>query len=341
MTLSARPALRLQGVGKRFGCVRAVEGLDLDVASGEIVSLIGPSGCGKTTTLRLVAGLERPDAGVVEIDGTDATRLSPERRRVGFVFQDYALFPHLDVAGNVGYGLHRWPRAERARRVEEVLSLVGLDSLAGRLPGELSGGQQQRVALARALAPRPALLLLDEPFSNLDPQLRRQVRHEVLDIVRSSGAAALWITHDHDEGLIVSDRVAVMDAGRVRQMGSPADIWRRPADAWVAGFIGHGDLIAGRVEGGRVRTPLGEVEADGLPEGAAAHVLVRPDDVDLDPDGWPGTVVRRHFSGADNVYCVQLGDGSRLHCRQPAEVEIGRGTPVRVRLATTSLPLYP
>ncbi len=332
--------LRLRRVSKAFGSVRAVAELDLEIAPGEVLALVGPSGCGKTTTLRLVAGLERPDAGVIEIGGRDATPAPPEDREVGFVFQDYALFPHLDVAANIAFGLHRLPRSERHGRVREVLAMVGLESKAGHGPAQLSGGQQQRVALARALAPRPRLLLLDEPFSNLDPQLRRRVRHEVLAIVRSSGAAALWVTHDHDEGLAVADRVAVMDAGEIRQVGTPFEIWRHPIDAWVAGFIGCGDLLPGRVEAGRVRTTLGEVEAFDLPEGRPAQVLVHPEDVAIDSSGAPGVVVRRHFSGTDNVYCIQLENGSTLHCRQPSDVEMANGTRVGVALKSRSLAVF-
>jgi len=340
MASETMPALRLRGVRKSFGEVRAVEGVDLDIGSGEIVGLVGPSGSGKSTLLRLVAGLSEPDAGTVEISGRDCSRIAPENRGVGFVFQDCALFPHLDVARNIGFGLVKVPRSERAKRVNEVLELVGLQGMANRLPHQLSGGQSQRVALARALAPRPSLLLLDEPFSNLDPQLRRQVRHEVLGVLRACEAAALWVTHDHDEGLIVSDRVAVMDKGVIRQVGTPAEIWRRPADAWVAGFIGHGDLVSGQVKAGMVHTELGPVPAANLDEGTSALVLVRAHDVELDDDGTPGIVVRRHFSGNDNVYCVQLHGGRLVHMHQPADVELVRGQEVNVRIASERLPVF-
>jgi len=301
---------------------------------------MGPSGCGKTTTLRLIAGLEYGDSGSIEVAGVNCTALPTERRGVGLVFQDYALFPHLTVAGNIGFGLPRRPKNVRTARVEEMLELVGLQGLGERLPSELSGGQQQRVALARAIAVEPALLLLDEPLSNLDPQLRRQVRHEMLSIVRSSGAAAVWVTHDHDEGLIVADKVVVMKDGLVRQSGTPSEIWRQPADAWVASFIGHGDLIPGEVRNDRVVTALGNVMAGGLPEGSAVQVLVRPADVAIDPGGHPGTVVRRHFSGNDNIYCVQLTAGRLLHCWQPGNTEIPRGTEVRLRLSSDSLAVF-
>lgn len=333
-------ALLAEGLRKSFGTVVAVDGVDLEIGPGQIVALVGPSGSGKSTILRMIAGLTEPDEGTIEIGGKECSRVPPEARGVGFVFQDCALFPHLNVAGNVGFGLAGLPRSERAKRVEEVLQMVGLDDLAGRLPHQLSGGQAQRVALARALAPRPSLLLLDEPFSNLDPQLRRRVRHEVLSVLRASGSAALWVTHDHEEGLIVADRVTVMDKGVVRQCGTPAEIWRSPADAWVAGFIGHGDLVPGRVEQGVVRTELGDVPAEELAEGSAALVLVRAHDIALSAEGAPGVIVRRHFSGNDNVYCVQLRDGRLVHLRQPAEVELRRGQDVAVRIASDRLSVY-
>ena len=332
--------MRLRGASKSYGTTPAVVDLDLDVAGGEIVSLIGPSGCGKTTTLRLVAGLERLDRGTVEIDGVDCSHLSPNRRRVGFVFQDFALFPHLTVGENTSFGLKSLPLCRRIDRVREVLDLVGLGDMMARMPNELSGGQQQRAALARALAPSPSLLLLDEPLSNLDPQLRRQVRHEILSIVRASGAAALWVTHDHDEGLIVSDKVVVMHSGRTRQSGTPSEVWRNPGDAWVAAFMGRGDLLPGTVAGGVLRTALGNVQAAELEEGALGEVLVRPEDVMLDDRGQPGVVVRRHFRGSDNIYCVQLEAGGLLHLLQPADVEIARGEAVSVSLASEELPVF-
>ncbi|MGH2768781.1 MAG: ABC transporter ATP-binding protein [Candidatus Methylomirabilales bacterium] len=339
--MSRSPALRLRHVTKSFDGISAVTGLDLEVSSGEILSLVGPSGCGKTTTLRLVAGLEKADSGTVEIGGRECSAVPPEERGVGFVFQDYALFPHLDVARNVAFGLRHLPREARQGRVLEILELVGLSPLAHRLPHELSGGQAQRAALARAVAPRPSLLLLDEPFSNLDAQLRRRVRHDVLAIIRDSGAAAVWVTHDQDEGLIVSDRIAVMDSGRLRQTGTPAEIWRTPADAWIAAFMGRGDLLTGRVRQGLVRTALGDVQAGGQPEGVLAEILLRPEDVVLAEGGWPGKVVRRHFRGSDNVYCVQLQDGELIHSLQSPEVELPIGSSIGVRIASSHLPVFP
>ena len=230
--------VRLSGVSRSYGPVRAVKDLGLAVTRGEILALLGPSGCGKTTTLRLIAGFEPPDSGTVEVGGRTVagpgTNVPPEKRRVGMVFQDYALFPHLSVEQNVSYGLPNWKKG----RVEEVLALTHLVGLGGRMPHELSGGQQQRVALARALAPEPAVVLLDEPFSNLDASLRIRVRSEMREILRDAGATAVFVTHDQEEAFAVADRVVIIDRGKVQQVGSPDAILRAPANAFVADFIG-------------------------------------------------------------------------------------------------------
>jgi len=244
--------LRIRGGSKTYGEIQAVRDLDLEVAPGEIVSLVGPSGCGKTTTLRLIAGLEKLDSGAVELGGRIGRQGRPSG--IGLVVQDGALFPHLDVAGNAGFGLHRLPKPEREGRIREILDLTGLAGMAARKPHELSGGEQQRVALARALAPMPALLLLDEPLSHLDPHLAGRLGDEILEIIRSSGAAAVWVTHNQQEGLSIADRVAVMEGGRIHQVGLPAELWRCPVDAWVAEFLGCGDLIGGQVQK-RLRSP--------------------------------------------------------------------------------------
>ncbi|HYN88168.1 MAG TPA: ABC transporter ATP-binding protein, partial [Ardenticatenaceae bacterium] len=238
-------AVECTGLAKSFGDVRAVDNLSLAVRPGEVVAVLGPSGCGKTTALRLIAGFERPDAGEVRIGervvaGRD-TCLPPERRRVGLVFQNYALFPHMSVAENVAYGVRRGQ--DRAARVREILSRVELDGLDARLPHELSGGQQQRVALARALAPQPEVLLMDEPFSNLDAGLRAQVRKEVREILRVTNTAVLFVTHDQEEALLMGDRVAILHAGAVEQVGAPADVFHTPATRFVAGFLGVADFI--------------------------------------------------------------------------------------------------
>jgi iron(III) transport system ATP-binding protein len=320
-------AIICSGVRKSFGDVAAVAGVDLVVPAGSLTAVLGPSGCGKTTLLRLVAGFERPEAGSIAIGGRTvaeagargATFVSPEHRRVGMVFQDYALFPHLDVAGNVGYALGRRPDAER---VAEVLELVGLGGLGARRPHELSGGQQQRVALARALASRPEVVLLDEPFSNLDAVLRQQVRGELRRILADSGVSGLLVTHDQEEALSLADRVAIMRAGVVEQTGSPEAVYLDPANRWVAGFLGAVDVLPGTADGdGRVETELGAVPDGGRHRGAV-EVLIRPEALGLGSraeagaDALPVRVVEREYYGHDQLLVVELeGSGRRLRWR--------------------------
>ena len=258
--------LLLDGVSKRFSPTDppAVDGLSLRVAEGEILALLGPSGCGKTTTLRLIAGLENPDAGTITLRGQvvagPGRAVPAEERGIGIVFQDYALFPHLTVADNVAFGL---PRAARRSRVEPVLDLVGLGGFGPRYPHELSGGQQQRVALARALAPAPALMLLDEPFSNLDADLRAQMRDEVERILRTSGTTAVFVTHDQEEAFTLADRVGVLQAGRMEQLAPPQELYHRPATRFVAAFVGAADFLPGLVTAQGIVTEVGDVRQRG------------------------------------------------------------------------------
>ncbi|MCP2165645.1 ABC transporter ATP-binding protein [Goodfellowiella coeruleoviolacea] len=263
-------SLELRGVSVRYGSVTAVSEVDLSVTDGEVVALLGPSGCGKSTLLRAVAGLERPAGGRVDWDGVDLAGVPVHRRGFGLVFQDGQLFPHRDVAGNVAFGLRmrREPAADRARRVGELLELVGLAGYERRRVTELSGGEQQRVALARALAPRPRLLLLDEPLSALDRALREQLAVDLARLLRETSTTALVVTHDHDEAFTLADRVAVMQRGRIRQVGPPERVWRRPADADVAAFLGCAALLPARVRAGVADSALGAVEVGaGVPDG--------------------------------------------------------------------------
>ncbi len=317
-------AITCTGVEKRYGDVEAVRGVDLELGRGKIVALLGPSGCGKTTMLRLIAGFERADRGEIVVSGRVVTRtatrthVAPEARRVGMVFQDYALFPHLDVAGNVGYALGRRP--DRAR-VAEVLELVGLTGLGHRRPHELSGGQQQRVALARALAPSPSVVLLDEPFSNLDAALRAEVRGEVRRLLRAAGVSALLVTHDQDEALSLSDEVAVMHDGRIEQVGTPEAVYASPATRWVASFLGEVDVLAGTARDGAVHTSIADLPAP--PElSGDVDVLVRPESVNLEALGAPrdardAVVVEREYFGHDQLVVLELEGGLRVRSRRP------------------------
>jgi iron(III) transport system ATP-binding protein len=332
--------IRLDGVSKRFGATTAVDGASLCVERGEVVALLGPSGCGKTTLLRLVAGFERPDAGVVEVAGRTVaagrTWVVPEERRVGMVFQDYALFPHLTVAENVGFGL---PRRQRPTRVPELLAIVGLDGLGHRYPHELSGGQQQRVALARALAPAPDLVLLDEPWSNVDPSLRESLRSEVTEIIRPLGVTVVLVTHDREEAFSLADRIALMRDGVIVQEGTSEELYFAPASRWAAEFVGAGNVLSGRVVDGRVETTIGAFPANGASAAHAAKVLVRPELLELQPDpAGAGQVVGREFRGHDVFYRVLL-DGVELVSHRPSTEVVPLGARVSIRLHDGRVPV--
>ena len=331
--------IRLEDVTKRFGDVSAVDGVSLCVDRGEVVALLGPSGCGKTTLLRLVAGFERPDAGTVEtgerLVAGPRTWVPPEQRRVGMVFQDYALFPHLTVAENVGFGL---ARRARERRVADLLEVVGLTGLGARFTHELSGGQQQRVALARALAPSPDLMLLDEPWSNVDPSLRESLRAEVVEIIRPLGVTAVLVTHDREEAFSLADRIALMRDGAIVQEGTAEELYFAPASRWAAEFVGAANVLRGRVDSGRVQTALGPLAATGANGKSEIDVLVRPELVVLAPDpGGPGEVVAREFRGHDVFYRV-LVDGVELVSQRPSNEVVPLGARVSVRLQAGRTP---
>jgi iron(III) transport system ATP-binding protein len=332
------PALACVGLRKSFGRTVAVAGVDLEVPLGSLTALLGPSGCGKTTVLRMVAGLLDPDAGRIDIDGRTVVgagpALPPERRHIGMVFQDYALFPHLSVARNVAYGLRGRTRSERKRRVAEALELVGLAALGDRLPTALSGGQQQRVALARALAPEPDLILLDEPFSNLDAALRATVREDVRAILRAAGATAVFVTHDQEEALSLADRVAVMEAGEVHQIADPQTLYTDPATRFVAEFVGEADVVPG-ARAGRylVDTPIGRLATARPVDGAEVAVVIRPEALRLRrADDGAGTVVAISYFGHDQLVQVRLPSGQLLRARRGPHLDLERGQRVRVAI---------
>jgi iron(III) transport system ATP-binding protein len=330
--------LCLEHVTKYYPSQRlpAVENLGLELEKGEILALLGPSGCGKTTTLRLIAGFERPDAGLVEIGGKvmadGHTFVPPEQRGVGVVFQEYTLFPHLTVAENILFGLRKLGAESRRARLHEMLETVGLTSLARRYPHELSGGQQQRVALARALAPRPAVMLLDEPFSNLDADLRTHMLHEVYAILRELGTTAVFVTHDHEEAFMVADRVGVLNRGRLEQLGRPEEIYHLPATRFVARFVGKANFIVGQVVGAHIETVIGSFpNTSGFPQGAAVEVMFRPNQFELRPDpAGDATVVSSRFRGADTLVVVQFASGLTLQSQQPSTLLLQPRERVRV-----------
>jgi len=327
------PVLTLEQVTKRFGAVTALDAVDLEVRRGELVAVVGPSGCGKSTLLRSVAGLTGIDAGRIAVAGRDVAGpgrfVAPEDRHVGVVFQDLALFPHLDVTANVGFGLERGSRG--GSRVGEVLDLVGLSGLAGRYPHELSGGEQQRAALARALAPRPVVVLLDEPFSQLDRNLRTVVREQTVDVLRADGATGLFVTHDQEEALAAADRVAVMRQGRLEQVGSPETVFHTPVNRFVATFLGEADFVAGDRAGTSVTTPLGRLPVTTSGVGPC-QVMVRPHELEIDEEAdGPAWVERTEFRGAVILHHVSLPDGSTVRALRPHTEPVEVGARVRVR----------
>ncbi|WP_342234491.1 ABC transporter ATP-binding protein [Inquilinus sp. OTU3971] len=329
MTLDPRAgAVVFDRVRKSYGSVTAVHELSLEVQAGHLVTLLGPSGCGKTTTLRMIAGLEHPTGGRILIGGRDVTALPANERNVSMVFQSYALFPHMTVLDNVGYGLTASGRrrTEVRERAEEALALVGLAGYGARLPAELSGGQQQRVAVARALVLEPQVLLLDEPLSNLDARLRRRVRTEIRELQQRLGFTAVYVTHDQEEALAISDRIVVMNEGRVAQEGAPRDLYERPASAFIADFIGEANIVACEIlaaAGDTARVQIGPLAQDlprhGLQPGPA-RLAIRPTAVELAPagaDGLPGRVVHTAYLGDHVEYEVETGIG-RLFVVDPA-----------------------
>jgi putative spermidine/putrescine transport system ATP-binding protein len=345
--------LEVKNLTKSFGTNTVVKGVDFAFDKGEFISLLGPSGCGKTTILRMIAGFERPSSGTILVDGQDLTHLKPNQRRLGMVFQAYALFPNLNVADNIGFGLRiaGMPAAERRARVDEMLKLIGLTGLEKRFPYEMSGGQQQRVALARALAPRPRLLLLDEPLSALDARIRVTLRDEIRAIQRELGITTVFVTHDQEEALSISDRVVVMNAGSIEQLGAPHDIYNRPATNFVATFVGQLNTIAAKVVDPAAKTVA--------IAGQLAHVPHLPENLDVNADSLlafrpemltlgtrdgndislKGTVTDTAFLGSVIRLKIDLGDqlislDTFNDQRQPPPL---RGQPVTVSLASHGL----
>ena len=305
-------AAQLASVTRRIGGRPIVDDVTLEVREHELLALVGPSGCGKSTLLRLIAGLDRPDNGTITLGGLDVTNVPPERRRVGLVFQEHALFPHLTVGRNIAFGLRRMDRRRRAARIDEMLELVRLPGTSRRYPHQLSGGEQQRVALARALAPDPAVVLLDEPFANLDASLRDELRTDVVAALRERGAAALLVTHDRDEALALGDRVAVMRDGAIVQVDRPEVVWTAPTDEFVAGFLGPVSL---------------------LPAGHGQFEMVRPHQFDL-VGGGDDRVVEREFRGAVWRHTIVRPDGTQLI----VDAEPGRALDVGANCAVTVRP---
>jgi iron(III) transport system ATP-binding protein len=323
-TQAKTEVLTLSGLTKRYhaSAQPALSSCSLSVGEGELVSILGPSGCGKTTLLRLIAGFERPDAGSIRIGRLEVAGgrwVPPEARGIGFVFQDYALFPHLTVMQNVAFGLPRLGRKARRARTHEVLDLVGLTIFAARYPHQLSGGQQQRVALARALAPEPAVMLLDEPFSNLDAALRGSTRKEVRRLLKLAGVTTILVTHDQEEAMTFAERLVLLRAGELEQQGSPEEVYRRPRTAFAASFLGTTNLLRGDACGRLAQTPLGAVRLTRPAQGSVLLSL-RPEDVAFAAAGLPGRIVGREFKGHDLTYSC--------------EVEAEPGKPTRVTVQT-------
>ena len=324
----------------------AVQGISFAAREGEILCLLGPSGCGKTTVLRAIAGFEPVRSGQIFLSGqlvSSPDVMTPtENRRVGMVFQEYALFPHLRVQDNIAFGLRHLTRSERASRIQEMLRLTGLEGFERRYPHELSGGQQQRVALARALVQSPVVLLLDEPFSNLDPDMAGRMRQELHDLLRRTKTTTVLVTHDHDEAFAMADRIAVLNEGRLEQFDTPEMMYHMPATPFVADFVGQADFIPGTVTQGMVHTELGEFpDTIACKDGAHVVVMIRPDDIHLVPtEGARSRVLSRQFHGSENLYTVSLPSGQIVHSSEGSTSVYQPGTTVELRVLATHTVLF-
>ncbi len=364
--LRGRPAalrggsVRIEGARKVYGSVRALDDVSLEVAPGEFLALLGPSGSGKTTLLMTVAGFEVPDAGMITVDGRDVTTVPPNRRDLGMVFQRYALFPHMSLRDNVGFPLRMRGVAtdERAARADRVLGVVGLEGYGDRLPSQLSGGQQQRVALARAIVYEPPVLLMDEPLSALDKNLREQMRLEIKHLQKRLGVTVIFVTHDQEEALVMADRIAVLDKGRLVQIGAPRELYEKPCNPFVAGFLGETNFLTGTVAGRDAAGAPALALQNGasvagspavpLDEGARALLSIRPEQITLQAGpaaagALGGRVAEVIYAGASTIYLVDVGTGAPLNVRRPsgAEETLGEGTPVRVTWRASDARIFP
>lgn len=347
--VSGLKIIGIHGVVKHLGQenITAVDDLNLEVNRGQILTILGPSGCGKTTTLRLVAGFESPDAGVVLIDGISVAGngifVPPEKRNVGIVLQEFALFPHMNVKQNIAFGLIGMNRTESNMRVKAMIDLTGLQGLEERYPHQLSGGQQQRVALARALAPSPSIVLLDEPFASIDPDLRSRVRIDLKRILKEAGVTAIFVTHDQEEAFSIADRIVVMNKGKVHQIGTPMEIYLNPNDRFVAEFVGHADFISGRIHSAKILTELGEfsLNSNNVTDGDDVNIMLRPSDVDIVPTELGiGTIDSVEFRGHEVLYSIKLKSGQIIHSSQRSSYVSEIGTPVNVIVHSKHLAVF-
>ena len=344
---SHKPVLELRHVTCAYEVGEvAISDISFSLFKGEILCLLGPSGCGKTTTLRAIAGFEAVTSGEVYLEGQLASEpgllVPTERRRVGMVFQEYALFPHLRVVENVAFGLHALPSARRAAQVESMIELVGLTGLEQRYPHELSGGQQQRVALARALAQNPVVLLLDEPLSNLYPVMASKMRADLHDLLRRTNTTAVLVTHDHEEAFAMADRIAVLNNGRLEQVDTPEVIYHTPSTPFVADFVGQADFIPGMIENGKVLTEIGEFpNQENYPGGVKVVVMVRPDDVHIVPlENCAARIQARQFRGSENLYTIALPSGRVVHSSESSTSVYPVGTAVELQVIATHTVLF-
>jgi iron(III) transport system ATP-binding protein len=345
---SGQSHLHLKKVFKSFEKGKpAVSGITIDIQKGEFLSLLGPSGCGKTTILRMIAGLEVPSSGIIEIDETvvaGTAWVPPEKRGIGLVFQDYALFPHMSVFKNIAFGLVKCSKGEIDKRVHKMLEIIGLPEVVNRFPHELSGGQQQRIALARALAPAPGLLLLDEPFSNLDADLRYELRTETKRIQAETGTTTILVTHDQEEAFSLSDRVGVLQDGRLEQLGTPYEIYHKPKNRFVADFVGRSDFVGGRIEGNSLISEVGTFSLPDNRTGTAKTVemMIRPDDVVFTPDNKGTAVIKSaQFLGPEILYQIQLGDGKVIHSIRASSKKVPIGSKVVINIDPAHVVVFP